>query len=347
MTNIVPKLNIFKIEFLTKDKLVIQQVNAFIDSWNDSNDFILTKTSGSTGLPKEIKLEKKFMLESAKLTGKYFEFKKNERIVLSLSAETIGGKMQILRAMIHEMEIFITDNSRNPLKDLELKADFISLVPLQVEVIITENKDKLLSIKNILIGGAKINSDLEEKIKNIKTNFFESYGMTETLSHVALRRISSDRNENFKALNGISFSQIDSCLVIHAPIIGVEKLLTNDVVELISSSEFSLKGRKDFVINSGGYKFHPEILENKIAKIMKESFFIIGEKNAEFGEIVTFYLQSNYSKEREIELNLIFKTTFEKYEIPKRIYFVNEFSQTESGKINRLKTQEIKLKSVK
>ncbi len=343
MTNTVPKINIHKIEFLTENKEVIQEVENFIEEWNNSKEEIISKTSGSTGIPKEIKVKKQFMIESAKMTGDYFNFNENETIVLSLSAKTIGGKMQIIRALIHKMNLIVTDNARNPLKNFNQRARFISLVPLQLEEIIKENKEKLLLFDTILIGGAAINPSLEADIKEIKTNFFESYGMTETLSHVALRKISASNPKNFHALKGIEFSQEDACLKINAPKIGIQNLITNDVVELISSTEFVLKGRKDFVINSGGYKFHPEILEEKLTLKINFPFFILGEKNIEFGEIVTFFIEKTYSLEMEKELAEIFKTTLEKYEIPKKIYFVLNFEKTESGKINRLKTQEIHL----
>ena len=345
MTNTVPKINIHKLAFLTEKMEVIQEIENFIEEWNNSKEEIISKTSGSTGIPKEIKIKKQFMIESAKMTGNYFNFKENETIVLSLSAKTIGGKMQIIRSLIHKMNLIVTDNTRNPLKNFNQTARFISLVPLQLEEIIKENKEKLLFFDTILIGGAAINPSLEADIKEIKNNFFESYGMTETLSHVALRKISEVNSKNFHASKGIEFFQQDTCLKINAQNIGVENLVTNDVIELISSSEFILKGRKDFVINSGGYKFHPELLEEKLALKTNFPFFILGEKNIEFGEIVTFYIEKTYSLEREKELAEIFKTTLEKYEIPKIIYFIEQFEKTESGKINRLKTQEIHLNS--
>ncbi len=345
MTNTVPKINIHKLAFLTENMEVIQEIENFIEEWNNSKEEIILKTSGSTGIPKEIKMKKQFMIESAKMTGEYFNFKENETIVLSLSAKTIGGKMQIIRSLIHKMNLTVIDNARNPLKNFNQTARFISLVPLQVEEIIKENKDKLLLFETILIGGAAINPGLESEIKEIKTNFFESYGMTETLSHVALRKISNSKSKSFQALKGIDFSQEDSCLKINAPKIGVKNLITHDVVELISNTEFTLKGRKDFVINSGGYKFHPEILEEKLTLKFKFPFFILGEKNIEFGEIVTFYVEKTYSAETEKELTKIFKTTLEKYEIPKKIYFLQDFEKTDSGKINRLKTQKIHLNS--
>ncbi len=339
MTNTVPKINLSKIEFLTKDEQRINSILTFIEEWNNDNSDILIKTSGSTGKPKEFHVKKIYFIESAKLSGSYFHYKENENIVLALSIDTIGGKMQVIRALIFQMNLIVCDNSRNPLLDLNKKVDYISLVPLQIEEIIRNSNEKLSLCKSILIGGAAINASLEENLKKSKLNFFESYGMTETLSHIAIRKIGTE--DYFTVLKGVTISLKENCLVITVPNLGIENLETNDIVEIIDDKKFKLIGRKDLVINSGGYKFHPELLEKKIAKKIDIAFFILGEKNEEFGQIITLFVETIFSETELNQLKDIFVENFERFEIPKKIYFVEEFVRTESNKINRFETQKL------
>lgn len=343
MTNTVPKINFSTIEFLTAEKVRIDSIKNFVTEWNNESDHILVKTSGSTGKPKEIFLKKFHFIESAKITGNFFDFKKNQKIVLSLSIDTIGGKMQVIRALIFEMKLLITENSRNPIQNFNQNAYFISLSPIQLEEIIKQNPEKIELFTHVLIGGAKLSSHLENKLKDLKASFHESYGMTETLSHVALREIS--KSNYFIKLKNIELSENEGCLQINAPSIGVQNLLTNDYVEFMDENSFIIKGRKDFVINSGGYKFHPEILEEKLYSFIPFPYFIIGEKNDEYGEIISLYLECEYDEKKLNNLKNIFLNQLIKYEIPKKIYFVEEFERTESNKINRIETQKLILKA--
>jgi O-succinylbenzoic acid--CoA ligase len=339
MSKTIPKMNLSKIEFLCENIERRNSILAFVDEWNNDKDFIRIKTSGSTGKPKEYSILKKYFIESARLTGEYFNFKAGEKIILALSIDTIGGKMQVIRAMLFDMKLLVFDNSRNPIKNLMEEVSFISLAPIQVDEIILKNKDKFKLIKNSLIGGAAISYRLEEKIKEISSNFYESYGMTETLSHIALRNI---KNENcFKCLNGIEIRTKDSCLQITAKHLGIDELNTNDVVEIFSPQTFIVKGRKDFVINSGGFKFHPEIIEKKIARFLSTDFFISGEDNEEFGQIIIFIIEDKYSIKKMEVISEIFSSYLDKYEIPKKVYFIEEFIRTGSNKINRRETQNL------
>jgi o-succinylbenzoate---CoA ligase len=339
MSKTIPKVNFPNIEFLCSSSERKDSVIAFIQEWNNSNDFLFVKTSGSTGKPKEFKVLKKYFVESAKLTGQFFNFKKDDKVILALSIDTIGGKMQVIRALLFEMNLLVFDNSRNPIKNLKEKVSFISLAPIQVEEILTKNKEKLELIETCLIGGAAISFSLEQKLKVVHSSFYESYGMTETLSHIALRNVKKDIS--FKTLEGVSIDVEDDCLMISAPYLGLKDLKTNDLVEILSENEFIIKGRKDFVINSGGFKYHPELLEKKIAQKIDTDFFIIGEKNQEFGEIISLFIEGVYSTEKMDFLNHVFSTCLEKYEIPKKVYFVEEFFRTESNKIQRKETQNL------
>lgn len=342
MTNIVPNFNPDKIIFVSENNKLNQKVYDFIEEWNNSNDFFTAKTSGSTGIPKEIKLQKSIALKSVKMSANYFGFDKMERMGLCLSPETIAGKMQILRALYCDLILYVFQSERNCLQNLNVHLDFISLVPLQVEAILDENPEKLDLCHKILIGGAQISPQLKLTLQKVKSSIYESYGMTETYSHVAVRQLFS-KNGSFEALKGIHFSLEDENLVIHALHLDLKHLKTNDCVRLIDNKHFELLGRSDFVINSGALKFHPEVLEGKLAQGIESNYFILGEKSEEFGEIVTFYLEMDYDSIKEIELKKLFETYLSKYEIPKKIYFIPQFIRTESGKINKLKTQELAL----
>lgn len=341
MTNSIPKININTIAFLTSDDEVIDAVRKFVEEWNENKDEMTLYTSGSTGLPKAISHKKTALLASAKATGNYFNFKAGEKLALCLSISTIGGKMQVIRSLIWDMPLVVTDVSRNPLLHLNEKIRFCSLTPIQLERICEESPEKLKQIDTVLLGGASVSTTLIEKIEQLNLNVYEGFGMTETVSHIALRKIqhSTFNIQNFKCLEGVSVSEKNGKLIIKATHLGIEYLETNDEIELISPSEFKWLGRTDFVINSGGYKFHPEVLEQKLSLYLTLPFFIIGEKDTEFQEIVTFFIEHIYSKELEANLTALFATHFSPYEKPKKMYFVAKFELTSSGKIDKKKTQ--------
>ncbi len=331
-------MNLFKVKYLTEDTSLIQKVENFISSWFDTGSYIETKTSGSTGTPKTIRLEKNKMRFSATMTGSYFEFKPGEKILLCLSPDSIGGKMLMLRAILHEMELIVSDLQRNPMEQIDFSIDFAAMVPMQIQTVIQENPGKLDLIKNLLIGGAAVSPQLEAALSDFDLNAFESFGMTETMSHVAVRKLNQADSAPFEALNGIHFSLKDGKLVIHAPELGLPELETNDVVELLDEKTFYWKGRADFAVNSGGIKFHPELIEKKLAAEINVRFFIAGEKDVLLGEKLVLVLEGTGNR---FWVDAILKTLNQQlsgYEVPKKIYFVPEFAETPSGKINRLET---------
>ncbi len=329
-----PEINI---KFITDNQELKTKVLGFIDEWNSNKNYITSQTSGSTGKPKTIKLLKKHLKASAQMTGEYFKFKEGQNILLSLSADTIGGKMLIIRALEFKMQLIVSDVVKNPLLNLQEHVAFVSLVPYQLISILIESPEKLYLIDNILLGGAPVSKSLTDKIQNYPMNFYESYGMTETMSHVAIKNL-KDSIPNFRALKNISFTTSNDSLIIHAPLLGIEAMETNDQVELISSIEFKWLGRKDFVIISGGKKFHPEILEKKIENQLKDRFFISKAYDEKLGERIVLFIENIYSFERNNEIFELLNNNLEKHEIPKNIYFYFPFEETNSGKINRIST---------
>ncbi len=324
-----------KIEFLTSDSIYIKEVNQFLNDWFDEKDYVLSKTSGSTGKPKELKLKKEYLRASARMTGSYFQFKETDNLLLSLPIFGIGGKMIIIRAIEFNCNLIVVSPQYNPLKDLKDRLiKIISLVPYQVNKIIEEDKDAFSNVQNVLIGGAPVGIKLINKLKFLNSDFFETFGMTETYSHIALKNLKV--NSFFNLLNNITINTQNDCLQINAPHLGVKNLLTNDLINKIDEFHFEWIGRKDFVINSGGVKIQPEQIEKKLEEIITTSYFISKEKDDNFGEIVVLIIEGLTIEEQTIRKILLNKLL--SYEMPKKIYFLKEFEYTNTHKINRLLT---------
>lgn len=324
-----------KIQFKTTDKAYIDEINQFIESWFNDDEFIYSNTSGSTGNPKKVKLLKKHLKASAQMTGNFFNFKESDTLLLSLPIFGIGGKMIIIRAIEFNCNLIVVKPTQNPLQEVrDYTFKIISLVPYQLNKIIDSDPTLLDKTKNVLIGGATVSSKLIEKIKVLPSKFFETFGMTETYSHIALKELKI--TQNFNTLKGISISKENECLVIDAPALDIKSLKTNDCVEIITSNEFNWLGRFDFVINSGGIKLHPEIIENKIQPFLNSNFFISKRQNETLGEIVILIIETeNIDK---IKLIDEYKTVLRKYEIPKEIYTLREFVYTSTQKINKIES---------
>ena len=327
----------FSITYLDNDILLKNKIEEFISNWNDSSFFIETKTSGSTGKPKSIQLSKAQMIASAKITGEYFGLNEDQTTLLCLSIDTIAGKMMLVRAIVHNMKILITSPSSNPLKKIEERIDFIAIVPLQLDKMIEESSIELKNIKNILIGGASLPSPISDKLIKLNLTCFQSFGMTETVSHIAIRKVGKNEELFYTTLPGIKLIQNpENELIITAPHLSIYELKTNDIIELLSENQFVWKGRKDFVINSGGVKIFPEEVEKKISNLIDLPFFITSIPDVKLGEKLVLIIESD----KLINLYIDdFKSVLTKYELPKEIFYLRSFERTISGKINRIKTK--------
>jgi len=324
-----------KIEFLTSDSEYINQINQFIEEWFNEKDYIISKTSGSTGAPKEIKLKKSFLRASAKMTGSYFNFKETDNLLLSLPIFGIGGKMILIRAIEFNTNLFVVSPQKNPLKLVEhLKIKIASFVPYQINKIIEEDYTLFNNIENILIGGAPINQSIKNKLHTVKSNCYETFGMTETYSHIAIKDLKKE--SFFTVFDSIKLDTKDNCLLIKAPTLGIDGLITNDIVDLKNEKQFKWIGRADNIINSGGIKLHPEEIEKKIESVIYCPYFIYKELNSNFGEIVILILESNNEIESDIFKEL--KKVLSSFEIPKKIYYIEKFIYTNTQKINRIET---------
>ena len=331
-------MNSFKINYLTKNSELITEVDDFIKNWNDDSDYIFTNTSGSTGKPKRIEIKKEKMIESANMTCDFLSIQLGEKALLCLSPKTIAGKMMIVRSIVQNLELFVIDTTSNPFEFIDFQIDFIAMVPLQLEKTLELFSDKLKNVRNCIIGGGDISARLIDKLVEKEITVYHTFGMTETISHIAMRKVGIINEPYFQAIGSTYFSSKEDCLIIHSPLLDSLSLKTNDIIQLIDNKKFIWKGRTDFVINSGGIKIHPELIELKLSKFIETPFFITDKKDELYGQIVVLIIES----EKALEINKSqLKDILSKYELPKEIYCLKEFIRTESGKINRLKTKEL------
>lgn len=326
------------IRFETQQAETKQKVLDFLEEWNDSSDEIIVKTSGSTGKPKKIHLLKKHMIASAKATCKFLDLQKGASALLCLSMDTIGGRMMVVRSLVFELNLIVSDVSSTPLAGIGEKIDFAAMAPLQVQKSLVDQANELSNIGKLIVGGGPVSPQLINQVQEIRTKVYHTFGMTETISHIALRSLNHPLEEEFKCLPNVSIDSKSGSLVINAPEIGVLNLETNDAIELNSPSSFRWLGRTDFVINSGGIKLHPEEIESKLAELINDSLFVYGEEDELLGEKLVLVIED--SDESQLSKQ-DFQTILPKHSIPKEIRFVDQFNYTESGKINRLTSKEL------
>lgn len=306
-------------------------LNIILD-FNANNEFIIP-SSGTTGDSKEIVVKKQHLLASAKKTNDFFKLKSGDHSLLLMNPKYIGGRMMIIRAIERNLKLSVLKPSNKALHFADETYDFCAMVPMQVSESIKHFPDALNKINHLIIGGGKVDSELLEKLKSYSTKTYSTFGMTETLSHVAIKELSPVYSNKFTVLKGVQISSSEDCLVIHSPEIGISNLLTKDVVE-IEGNQFKWLGRKDNMINSGGVKIFPELIENKLSKHISEDFFITSKKDVKFGEILILIIESKST------FDFNFETVLDKYETPKEVYFIDSFDRTETGKIKRNQTLE-------
>nr|WP_250149187.1 AMP-binding protein [Flagellimonas sp. 389] len=318
-------------------------IGDFLLDWISDIPTVEVFTSGSTGKPKKITLQKEHMVNSANATGKYLDLKAGDTSLLCLPCESIAGKMMLVRAMVLGLELDYIEPSSTPLALLHKPYDFVALVPLQAKKSITQ----LSQINTIIIGGAPISSSLQKKLEQTDSAIFETYGMTETITHIAMKKIgkaqvrSSAVDTYFETLPNVTISKDDrDCLVINAPKVSDGIIVTNDIVELLDKSRFRWLGRLDSIINSGGIKLIPEQIEAKLAQVIGCRFFITGIADVSLGEKLVLFVESENIEKSELLQKIEALEDIGKYEIPKEIYAFPSFVETKSGKIDRIKTVE-------
>jgi len=307
-----------------------------LEEWFGLEDNISFFTSGSTGIPKKVDFTRKQIEGSAKLTALTFNLGQKSKALLCLHPKYVAGKMMVLRTIINGWELTVAEPSRIPFVDKQY--DFSAMVPMQIESLIDENSESLEKIQKVIIGGAPISENLHRKILGLSNKCYATYGMTETLTHVAIQQLNgSDMSNCFTGLVGVELNQDENnCLNIIASHLCSDKIQTNDVVRFVDFGKFIWLGRYDNVINSGGVKIHPEQIEKKLEKLINRRLFIYGEEDDKLGEKVVLVIEGK--RFDSITLNLLknhLKDVLSKFEKPKKIISIPKMKETISGKLIR------------
>ncbi len=320
------------LENISVNLVLINEVERFLSDWNSSLELISAQTSGSTGSPRLIELSKYGLRFSARNTISYFKLDKNSKALLCLPLTTIGGKMMIVRALESKMQLKIDLASSNPLSKCDEQFDFVAVTPMQLINMLRESLEKVHKIKFILVGGSPMNENLISQLRDERITVYHGYGMTETASHVAIKKVGFETEEYYQAMPGIRFSYSEiQTLKIYYPALQDAPIETTDLVELVDEFRFKWLGRNDFVVNSGGIKIHVEQIENEISELIKLPFFVFGIPDEVLGEKLILCIEST---EKELVVNLD-SLGIKK---PREVIFLDEFNYTESGKINRKAT---------
>lgn len=307
-----------------------QGIGDFLLDWIHPSSEITLKTSGSTGAPKHMTFEKQALVQSALATGDFFGLKVGDRALHCLNTDFIAGKMMLVRAMILGLSLDLTPPEGNVLAHSDKTYDFVAMVPLQV----ANAFNALDRVKTLIIGGAPMPSSLRQKVQDTHKGAYETYGMTETLTHIAARKIKKGIDV-FTVLPSIEVEQDKKeCLVIHAPYLSKEPVHTHDIVSLVSAREFHLRGRSDNIINSGGVKLIPEEIEKKLSDIIARPFFVASQPDDTLGEALILLVEGETNTEA-LTKKIGDLPTLEKYQKPRTIYTLPSFVYTENGKIQR------------
>jgi o-succinylbenzoate---CoA ligase len=346
------------------------KVESFINTWQSGIETLSIQTSGSTGNPKLIEIKRKQFLASVEFTKNNFGLNQSSKALSNLHIDYIAGKMMLIRAIEIGFEIDVVEPSSNPFLVVpsERYYDFLSFVPLQIETIIDSQTsiDKLNKAQSIIIGGAAVNSNLKQKLQSIKSPVFATYGMTETVTHIAKKQLNGvKQSEYFEIFDGVEIKKNeDNCLEIKSESTDNLWITTNDIVEIFEDDNnqqfdfkkidltlnpstegvetsfktikyFKLIGRKDNIINSGGVKIQLEKVENILAEFIQNRFFCWGIKDEKLGQKLVVFIEqkSNFSNENQIKSEKLTK-----FEVPKAYFSIESFIETPSAKIDKIKT---------
>lgn len=288
------------------------------------------QTSGSTGSPTLFHFTHEQLKQSALRTIRFFGLTQDTKALLCLSPKTIGGAMMIVRAIEANYALQTIEPHSNPLENQVGKLDFVAMAPLQLAKSLEKETAKLKGIQHVLIGGGSISESTVEELKRLQLTVWQSYGMTETCSHVALRKVGYREEQAYQALPGILFTEDQGRLGIQ---MNDNTLWTNDLVELHTPQSFTWMGRADFTINTGGVKVQIEDLETSISKLVDVEFCIWKEEDATFGEKIVMLCTQTFELEKQL-----MQKHLHRFHLPKTFYLVNKIEKSALGKILRKQT---------
>lgn len=320
----------------------LQDLDAFLQEWQNDEPTVWVHTSGSTGTPKPMKVEKKRMEASARLTCSFLGLKEGDSALLCMPLPYIAGKMVVVRSLVAGLNLIPVAPSGHPLKDLKEAPTFAAMIPMQVynTLQVPEEKAILMGTKHLIIGGGAIDNALANELKDFPNQVWSTYGMTETLSHIALRRLNgTDASDWYTPFDNVRIRlSEEGTLIIHAPNVCAEELTTNDIAEINEEGKFRILGRKDNTINSGGVKIQIEQVEATLKAHLDIPFQITARKDAKFGEIVVLI----YNKVgNEDDIRRVCESELPTYWAPKAYIAVDELPMTGTGKPDRASARRI------
>ena len=310
----------------------------FILEWLSEEEYVVVHTSGSTGVPKVIYQPKERMINSAKMTAEYFSLNEKINALLCLPVSYIAGKMMVVRAFVTGMNLISVDPSSTPFSQVTENINFAAITPFQLVNSLNQLNEN--PVDSVIVGGGVIPYDLELECQKLASNIYATYGMTETSSHIAIRAVNrAQKSPFYEVLDGVGISVDErSCLVINAPGLTSDQLITNDVVSIQDPSHFEWIGRIDSVINSGGIKIFPEQVEKKLFPLIAGRFFIAGLPDKLLGEKVALFIEGEPLSQIQLKsLGSAMALQLSKFEHPRKVISVSAFDLSETGKILKKK----------
>jgi len=318
------------------------QLYLFLKEWFSPSSTIRLHTSGSTGVPKEITVRKEQMLQSARMTCDFFQLKEGDRALLCLPVSYIAGKMMVVRAISAGLDLYPVEPSGYPLAGGAEQYDFAAMVPLQVYNALqtADGRQRLTQINKLIIGGGALDAQLEAALSDFSNTIYATYGMTETVSHIALRSLSGrGAAQYYTSLPGVTLSLSDEqTLIIDAPRVADAPVVTNDIAEIRADGTFRILGRKDNVINTGGIKVQTEEVEQILRPHLTGNFAITSLPHPKLGEAIVLLIEPAADPDavRETVRKLL-----PRYQQPLHILTVKAIPQTGSGKTDRAATRKL------
>lgn len=314
-----------------------RQLAGFLKEWFSPSPLLTLYTSGSTGVPKAITVRKEQMMQSAAITCDYLKLKGGETALLCLPLDYIAGKMMVVRALYGGLHLLLAEPSGHPLAGIGRQVDFAAMVPLQVYNSLQreEERERLASISRVIIGGGAIDPQLEESLGEFSNAIYSSYGMTETVSHIALRKINGkDADNYYTPLPGVSVRLSEEhTLVVNAPRVADAPVITHDIAEMRTDGSFRILGRRDNVINSGGIKIQIEAVEKVLYPYISGPFAVTSVAHPKLGEALVLLITpaSNPTHAREVCAHQL-----SRLHQPQHILQVEAIPLTGNGKIDRI-----------
>lgn len=313
----------------------------FLEEWHNGRDTLLVHTSGSTGTPKPLWVEKRRMEASARITCEFLGLHEGDTALLCMPLDYIAGKMMVVRALTCGLKLVSITPSGHPLQSVTETIDFAAMVPMQVynSLQVAEERERLMQIHHLIIGGGAVDDNLAAELAGFPNSVWSTYGMTETLSHIALRRLNGpEASEWYTPFPSVSLSLTDEgCLIIDAPLVCAERLTTNDMAEIDPQGRFRILGRKDNVVCSGGIKIQIEKVERMLKPHLKAPFLITKCKDKRFGEAVVLLTESD----NLVAIEKICADVLPRFWQPRRCLQVERLPLTETGKPARKEAERL------